>query len=320
MDNGEHKTMALGAGWLRTAPLILGVTLGSLFSHTCAQASPYHLATSATPSPGKHFLKEMLLLPYPSDYGMPVGPERTDVTIMDFVSQLAPGNWVRDDADGRLWIYRIHSYDRLTQTRRVLSLLFARIASGRVELSQLAVNGQLLPPSQIFLMASPIVRKAHAFAQAWNAEMKRAEGLGSMVHTRFGVVAVDKNATLTVNGEPVKPTVQGNSSLTLEKVFQLNDRDLVLVQDDGGQACPALYYIVILRRMNATTFGSFGTCAEYISAEQNGQSITMKLPGYSGPFEGQSSRAKSSRTIETFVYANGRMTEDGKSVRPGPGY
>ena len=103
---------------------------------------------------------------------------------------------------------------------------------------------------------------------------------GEKVATRFGVVSISDANVLLVNGKPTSPVVEGNNSLSIVKQFSLSDADVVLVQDNGGMACPAEYYFVSLSQGGAKVSKSFGTCSDRISTSQAGNAITVKMPGF----------------------------------------
>src|SRR6266536_5438631 len=81
------------------------------------------------------------------------------------------------------------------------------------------------------------------------------------ITTRFGVLTVNDAGTLLFKGAPFKPTIEANNSLDLSKPFEIGAADAVLVTDNGGTSCPALYYFVTVTKSGAKVTPAFGTCS-----------------------------------------------------------
>ena len=62
--------------------------------------------------------------------------------------------------------------------------------------------------------------------------------------TRFGSLTVGEDKILMFKGHKLHPEIEGNNSLDLGKPFSIGATDVVLVTDNGGTACPALYYFI----------------------------------------------------------------------------
>ena len=56
--------------------------------------------------------------------------------------------------------------------------------------------------------------------------------------------------------------VQGNAALHIVAHFELEGQDIVLLQDTGGTACPALYRFATLTPQGIAVTGEFGTCSD----------------------------------------------------------
>lgn len=60
---------------------------------------------------------------------------------------------------------------------------------------------------------------------------------------------------------------------------------------------------------------SFGTCSDLIKVKHNGDSISVSMPGYRGPFESKRAQNRAARERHVFIYHAGVLTENGKPVK-----
>ena len=129
------------------------------------------------------------------------------------------------------------------------------------------------------------------------------------VKTRFGTLAINpNNPRLLFNGKPVLPGVEGNNSLSIVASYELGNADVVLVQNTGGSACPAMYTFVTLSKTSLRATPEFGTCSDIIriTSDLKG-SVTVVMVGFSGPFGAAAERRKAGMTKTVFRYANGEI-------------
>ena len=133
--------------------------------------------------------------------------------------------------------------------------------------------------------------------------------------TRFGALTVSDAGILLFKGTPVHPAVSANNSLDLGEPYQIGDADVVLVTDNGGTACPALHYFVTVRRSGAKVTPAFGTCSDLIKIRRTGDSISVSMPGFQGPFESRRAQMRAARERHVFIYRAGVVTENGKPVK-----
>lgn len=131
---------------------------------------------------------------------------------------------------------------------------------------------------------------------------------GQEVTTRFGSLTVDQDRSLLFRGRKLTPSVDGNNSLGLNNPIQIGDTDVVLVVNNGGTACPALYYFVTVSKMGARATKSFGTCSDLTSVKQMGNSIRVIMPGYRGPHEPESAQLRAARQQHVFTFRAGVVT------------
>ena len=60
--------------------------------------------------------------------------------------------------------------------------------------------------------------------------------------------------------------VQGNAALHIVAHYELEDRDIVLLQDTGGALCPALYRFATLTAQGIAVTPEFGSCSDIATA------------------------------------------------------
>jgi hypothetical protein len=135
------------------------------------------------------------------------------------------------------------------------------------------------------------------------------------VTTRFGTLTVNEAGVLLFNGAPFKPTIEANNSLDLSKPFEIGVADVVLVTDNGGTSCPALYYFVTVTKSGAKASPAFGSCSDLITVKRNGESISVSMPGYQGPSESKRAQLRAARERHVFIYRAGVVTGNGKPVK-----
>jgi hypothetical protein len=133
--------------------------------------------------------------------------------------------------------------------------------------------------------------------------------------TRFGALTVGQDRRLLFKGQPLHPPMTGNNSVHLGATFRIGATDVVLVMDNGGSACPFLYYFVTVSKAGAKATPVFGTCHELTSIKRHGASIAVTIPGYRGPFEPAAARRRAERERHVFVYRTGMVTEKSRGAR-----
>lgn len=133
------------------------------------------------------------------------------------------------------------------------------------------------------------------------------------VQTRFGVLSVS-NSTLLFRGQPLRPRLEGNSSLDVGKPYQISASDVVLVTNYGGTACPYLYAFVTTSKTGAEATPCFGTCNQALSVTREGKTLLVKMHGFRGPFEPAADRARAESEMHVFTYRARVVSENGKPV------
>lgn len=135
------------------------------------------------------------------------------------------------------------------------------------------------------------------------------------VSTRFGTLSVNKDRILLFKGRPLDPPVQGNNSLNLGEPIRIGKTDVVLVTDNGGTACPYLYYFVSVSKSGAKATPSFGTCGKLTRIKRIDKSISATLRGYRGPFDPEAERQRADKERHVFIFRDGVVTEKSEPAK-----
>ena len=135
------------------------------------------------------------------------------------------------------------------------------------------------------------------------------------VATRFGVLTVNGERELLYKGHSLHPQITGNNSLDLGEPVRIGATDVVLVTDNGGTACPYMFYFVTVSSAGAKATRPFGTCGELVSMKQTGNAISLTMQGFQGPFEPEAEQVKAARQRHVFLYREGAVTENGKPIK-----
>jgi hypothetical protein len=142
-----------------------------------------------------------------------------------------------------------------------------------------------------------------------------ASALAQETTTRFGALTVNDDKMLLFKGHPLNPPIVGNNSLDVGKPYQISAADVVLITDNGGTACPYLYYFVTISASGAKSSPLFGTCAEVTTVKRTGDALSVYLPGFEGPFESERKQLRAAREKHVFIFRAGVVTENGKRVK-----
>lgn len=154
--------------------------------------------------------------------------------------------------------------------------------------------------------------------QAKTAEMKAAvASYDKKAKTRHGVLSVNEDDnTLLFKGKRVLPGVEGNNSLSIVASHELGRSDVLLLQNNGGSACAALYRFITVSASGITATPEFGTCSDLIYPTSDGKtSITVTMPGAAGAGESKGTQNRATLTKFVYRYQGGQVTENGKSVK-----
>ena len=92
------------------------------------------------------------------------------------------------------------------------------------------------------------------------------------------MISVSDEKALLFEGKPVQPAVTGNNGLVIPALFTDGDADVVLVEDIGGTACPALFHFVRISKQGLNVSESFGSCSDLIEIVQTQKFIQVSMP------------------------------------------
>ena len=143
-------------------------------------------------------------------------------------------------------------------------------------------------------------------------------GYEKKLKTRFGVVSVREDDNLLLfKGKPVAPAIEGNNSLSIVANYEIGQSDVLLLQDTGGTACPALFRFITVSAAGLRATPEFGTCSDsiYPSWDSKTGTVTITTNGFKGPFEPEAEKRKAYMTKTVFRFAKGQVTENGKPVK-----
>jgi hypothetical protein len=129
------------------------------------------------------------------------------------------------------------------------------------------------------------------------------------VLTRFGTLNIGGqfDNVLLLKGHAI---VKAINALSVSDRFRLGRKDILLLKETGGAACPALYYFVTVTPSGAKSTRAFGTCGELSHITRTGNRIELRMPGFRGPFEPAAERQKAEAQTHVFVFRNGRVAEN----------
>lgn len=136
------------------------------------------------------------------------------------------------------------------------------------------------------------------------------------VGTRQGPLVIAEDNTLRLRGKPILPHVQGNNFLSIVMDYSIGNQDVILLQNTGGSACPALYQFIIVQAGSVKATPEFGSCSDIIYPRWDGQqTITIDMLGYFGPMGSEKEQRQAAMSKETYRYAQGRVTFQGKEIK-----
>lgn len=126
---------------------------------------------------------------------------------------------------------------------------------------------------------------------------------------RHGSLRVDDDHLLFFNDKPVWPKVQGNNSLTFIDKWRFGNNDVVLVQDNGGTACPASYHFVTTGKWGAKSTPAFGSCSDLIKVTRKANTIRVDMPSYTNRNQSEETYRQNLNKRYIYVFKNGKVTE-----------
>ena len=142
-------------------------------------------------------------------------------------------------------------------------------------------------------------------------------GTGPADATAAAPVTPISAATPAPAAQGTADLVQGNSRLDIVAHFELEGQDIVLLQDTGGTACPALFRFATLTSQGIAVTPEFGTCSDIATVAMNsvtldpGPELVVSMAGYRGPFESEQEQQRAYRQLHRFTLRQGVIHEQG---------
>ena len=153
-----------------------------------------------------------------------------------------------------------------------------------------------------------LLEHVRAWWQGWWSQVR-----GKLL-ALLGRTPPQTQASTPVPSPAAAEPVQGNSALHIVAHFELEGQDIVLLQDTGGTACPALYRFATLSPQGIEVTPEFGTCSNIATvATGEGHSglrepvVTMN--GSRGPFEPEEEQRRAHMQLHRFVLRLGQVHE-----------
>ena len=153
-----------------------------------------------------------------------------------------------------------------------------------------------------------LLEHVRAWWQGWWSQVR-----GKLL-ALLGRTPPQTQASTPVPSPAAAEPVQGNSALHIVAHFELEGQDIVLLQDTGGTACPALYRFATLSPQGIGVTPEFGTCTNIATVaidEGHGGShepiVTMN--GSRGPFEPEEEQRRAHMQLHRFVLRQGEVHE-----------
>jgi hypothetical protein len=131
------------------------------------------------------------------------------------------------------------------------------------------------------------------------------EAQGRQAETRFGRLSINEYSQLVFNGHLVRPGIQANGSLSIKESFNLNGEEIVIIENTGGTACPALLNLVVISADGARSYPTFGTCSDIYRAQVSGSSIVVQMQD-------------ADNVSHKYIFADHVLTDNGKKIELPP--
>ncbi|SPL72342.1 hypothetical protein KPC_3520 [Acinetobacter stercoris] len=98
--------------------------------------------------------------------------------------------------------------------------------------------------------------------------------------------------------------------------YQLDEIDVILVQDNGGVACPAeLYFIKLIKGRNPVVSPRFGSCSDLVDIFVKTDRIIVKMPMFAGIAEDPVRLKKIGNKKMIYEYDGNVLKENGKVLK-----
>ena len=143
-------------------------------------------------------------------------------------------------------------------------------------------------------------------------------GYKKSLKTRYGVVSVrEEDKVLLFRGKPVKPAIEGGSTLSIVANYEIGQIDVLLLQNTGGTACPTKFQFVSVSPSELRASPEFGTCSDIIYPSFDSKAgVSVSMIGFQGPYEPAAARRKAAMTKTIYEWNPvGQLIKNGTPVR-----
>lgn len=178
------------------------------------------------------------------------------------------------------------------------------VPAGAPQTAELAPQASPAPNTA----ALPLLAQVSAWWQGWWSRVR-----GKLLALLGRAPPQTQNALPAPTPAAAEP-VQGNAALHIVAHFELQDQDIVLLQDTGGTACPALYRFATLTPQGIGVTSEFGTCTNIATVALDETHSGLHEPivtmnGSRGPFEPEEEQRRAHMQLHRFALRQGQVHE-----------
>jgi hypothetical protein len=126
-------------------------------------------------------------------------------------------------------------------------------------------------------------------------------------------LSINESGVLLLDGKPVIPRTVGNNSLSLIARASVGKDLAMLIQDNGGAACPEMYRWLILRNGAYAVSNWFGSCSPYAKVRTTTSGmLIVTMADFAGDAVSDAERKRVARKKMTYTYDGKSLAENGK--------
>ncbi|MFM0504289.1 hypothetical protein [Paraburkholderia caffeinilytica] len=208
-------------------------------------------------------------------------------------------------------------------------------ASATASVIEGSASSSASSPSSAAELSAPVASETGANAQSGSTDADAADvdesgaPVGSVMKadvsadgsmaTPFGKLSVSADNVLMLDDKPVNPGAEGNNSLSFVAQVALKNRRAVLVQNNGGTGCPAMYRWMIVSDGSYTVGPEFGSCSDLVKVSIESGALVVTMPGFAGPSEPTLEQKRAARRHMKYGYDGKTLTENGRPLTPTDG-
>ena len=129
--------------------------------------------------------------------------------------------------------------------------------------------------------------------------------------TRFGTLRINDDNELVLKKQKLKSPIEVNSGLSIAFVTEMGDKDVVVLRNAGGTACPELFTVMSLSAKGYQFSQEFGSCSGYVMVSfDKADNLKIDMTDFRGPFEPEKEQLAALQRKVSYVYQkNGKLIE-----------